>query len=304
MFSQITVEDVGDGESTRKTITEVLGDATITPFLIQQQLAPISQGTHIVLIFDEFDTIEDQPTRKLFAETIKTLSDFSGPSTIVLVGIADSVEKLIAEHQSIERNLVQVRMPRMSPVELEQILIANGLDAIGMGIEDGARNWVITLSQGLPNYTHSLGKNAALLAIGELKRNVTMSNVGGAIRKALEQTNHTIQNMYVTAVSSPRKNMFKEVLLACALAKTDSLGSFSATDVRGPFRKIMKDDSYDIPHFNPHLNDFYVKRGQVLVKTGTKKNYRYRFREPVLQPYVMMEGLRTGLIDQSFFVAA
>jgi hypothetical protein len=42
-----------------------------------------------------------------FRSLIKVLSDNSVPATLVLVGVADSVDALIVEHQSIERALVQ-----------------------------------------------------------------------------------------------------------------------------------------------------------------------------------------------------
>ena len=87
-----------------------------------------------------------------------------------------------------------------------------------------------------------------MIAANDFKRNISPDHVAKAIPKSLEQTNHTIKNMYVKAVSCPRKNSLKEVLLACALAPTDPLGSFAAGDVRGPLRKIMRDATYDIPH--------------------------------------------------------
>jgi hypothetical protein len=45
--------------------------------------------------------------------TIKTLSDNASSikTTLILVGVADSVDELIGEHQSIERAIKQVPMP-------------------------------------------------------------------------------------------------------------------------------------------------------------------------------------------------
>jgi hypothetical protein len=297
MFTQV---EVGK-EDERKTISEILGDTPITPFVVQQQITTISQDARmrVILVFDEFDVVGDPATKRPFSETIKALSDFAIRATIILVGIADTVDKLITEHQSIERNIIQVRMPRMSADELKEILVTNGLDRIGLGIEDGAMAWIIELSQGLPNYTHSLGKFAAMSAVGELKRNIGFKHVVEAMAKSHEQTNHTIRSMYVNAVSCPRKNILREVLLACALARTDELGTFAAGDVREPLRRIMKDDSYDIPNYATHLNAFSSTRGPVLLKSGTKKNFRYRFIEPILAPYIRMEGYRTEMIKFS-----
>ena len=71
-----------------------------------------------LIVIDELDRLEDNEALTLLADTIKTLSDHAVSSTIVLVGVANSIEELIGEHQSILRNLSQVEMPRMRPDEL------------------------------------------------------------------------------------------------------------------------------------------------------------------------------------------
>jgi len=67
-----------------------------------------------VIILDEFDRVHDEDSRVLMADTIKTLSDQLVSTTMVIVGVADDVNQLISSHASIDRNLVQVLMPRMS----------------------------------------------------------------------------------------------------------------------------------------------------------------------------------------------
>jgi Cdc6-like AAA superfamily ATPase len=77
---------------------------------------------HTLILIDELDRLTDRSARTQLADTIKNLSDHSVNSTLILVGVADSVEELISEHNSIERALVQVPMPRMSIGELIQSL--------------------------------------------------------------------------------------------------------------------------------------------------------------------------------------
>ncbi len=48
------------------------------------------------------------------ADTIKTLSDWGTEATIILVGVGDSIDQLIEEHESVVRALVRIHMPRMS----------------------------------------------------------------------------------------------------------------------------------------------------------------------------------------------
>ena len=82
------------------------------------------------------------------------------------------------------------------------------------------------------------------------------------------------------------------MLLACALAQKDDLGTFAAVDVREPFRKIMNDQKYDIEHILPTLNKLYER--ETLIKSGSPRNFRYKFRDALLQPYVVMQGVKQG----------
>ena len=61
----------------------------------------------LILIVDEFDRIQDPDIDIMFADTIKTLSDFSLDTTLILVGVADDIDDLITEHESINRCLAQ-----------------------------------------------------------------------------------------------------------------------------------------------------------------------------------------------------
>jgi hypothetical protein len=227
---------------------------------------------------------------------IKTLSDHAVPATVILVGVADSVEQLLAEHQSVERPLMQIRMPRMSPSEIAEI-INKGLTKLGMTIEPTALGRIAKLSQGLPHYAHLLGLYGSRAALDEDSRRIDVAAVDAAIQKATSGVQQSILSAYELAVRSARKNnLFSDVLLSCALAETTELGFFAAQDVRGPLRRITQTD-YEIPTFAQHLNEFAdPKRGTILVKTGSRRLYRYRFRNPLMQPYVIMQGLKNKRI--------
>jgi len=256
-------------------------------------LTNLCQGSLPILIIDEFDRLP-QRVKAAFADTIKSLSDHAVNATVILVGVADSINDLIREHQSIERALVQIRMPRMSEQEIEEI-VNNGLQRLGMDIDDDARARITALSQGLPHYTHLLARDSARAALGTGSLRITLPIVDEAIRKALEDAQQSIQSGWHKATTSPRKNnLFADVLLACALAKTDELGFFAAQDVREPM-KIVTGKSYEIPSYAQHLNDFSdAKRGPILEKTGGKRRFRFRFVNPLMQPYVVMQGFAAG----------
>jgi Cdc6-like AAA superfamily ATPase len=249
-----------------------------------------------IIIIDEIDRIEDSDTPAILADTIKTLSDHSINTTLILVGVADSVEQLIAEHQSIDRALVQIQMPRMSMDELTEI-VDKGLEKCKMSIDLQAKHRIAALSRGLPHNTHLLARHAALTAMEDDRDSITRDDLAQAIKDAVENQQQTTVAAYHKATHSPRKNLYKEVLLACALAPKDELGYFPAGAIREPMEMITK-QHYDIPAFSQHLKDFCDdKRGPILQKKGEGRRFRFRFINPMMEPSVVLRGISDKLIE-------
>lgn len=266
-------------------------------FLLQQT------GTSTVVILDEYDRVpKDSTASSLMADTIKSLSDHSVDATLVIIGVADSIDGLIAEHKSIERALVQIQMPRMSDSELDSI-IDRGFKEVDMSIDSAAKYQITALSQGLPHNTHELGQLTGYACVDAYRRNAEKSDVEAAIKKAVENAQQTIVASYCQAISSPHQNIYKEILLAAALAKTDDLGYFAAGDLRKPLVTILHKE-YGIDRYMRHLQSFCDnERGRVLERKGERRKYRFRFSESIMEPYVVMRGIAEGLITKEDVVA-
>jgi hypothetical protein len=127
---------------------------------------------------------------------------------------------------------------------------------------------------------------------------ITNETVATAIDNAIGGSQQSIRSDYEYAVRSPKRdNLFSDVLLACALADTTELGHFAAQDVRESLRSITG-KPYEIPSFAQHLNEFTdSKRGAILEKSGIKRLFRYRFQNPLMQPFVIMHGIKSGRIS-------
>ena len=275
----------------------------IKPNDVLQMLSKLSKDILLIVIVDEFDRLPPRMST-IMADTIKMVSDHSVPATLVLVGVADSVDELIQEHKSVERALLQIPVPRMPSKELEQI-VSNGLKRIQlheneMTIEEVALNQISSLSQGLPYYTHLLSLYAARSALDRKSMRITTSHVTEGIKQALERSQESIRKSYYTTTKSQRTdNLFRHVLLACALAKTDEFGYFTAAAIREPLSRIMK-KNYGIPSFARHLTIFSDNRsGMILQKAGEKRRFRFRFSNPLMQPFVIMHGISEGLINSA-----
>jgi Cdc6-like AAA superfamily ATPase len=271
----------------------------VTTNKVRKYLTALSESALLVVIVDEFDRVQNGQARAMFADTIKMLSDHAVPATLVIVGVADTVDELLAEHQSIERALVQVHMPRMSAEELSEI-ITKGISKLNLKIDSGARDRITLLSRGLPHYTHALSLHAVRAALDDGQLTIEMRHVDTAIQKALNEAQQSTISAYHKAVSSQRKdNLYSQVLLACALAETDPMGYFAPADLREPMSRIMS-KPYEIANYIQHLNAFCKEeRGNVLQRTGVPRRYRYRFRNPLMQPFVTLQGFASGLLDRS-----
>jgi energy-coupling factor transporter ATP-binding protein EcfA2 len=251
-----------------------------------------------LIVIDELDRLEDDDALSLLADTIQTLSDHATPVTLVLVGVADSVDDLLGDHYSVGRALTQVHLPRMSTSELEEI-VDNGLSELHLEVEPEARRRIARLSEGLPFYTHSLALHAGQHAVADDRGTIENIDVSRAVERVVSKTQHSIQAAYEAAIRSPRKDtLFQEVLLAAALAPKGPLGHFTAGAVREPMSRIMG-EQVEISKFNRHLNAFAgEKRGRVLEKSGEERGWFYRFRDPLLQPFVLLQGLAREQIDE------
>ena len=115
----------------------------------------------------------------------------------------------------------------------------------------------------------------------------------------IEDAEQMFRDRYRDATRSNQGNNFQQSLLACALARTDDEGYFVANDVVEPYSAIMKDKKR-IAHFERHLKRFSSDEGgNVLVQKGGERQQTFRFRDPMMQPYIIIRGIQTKMIDSN-----
>jgi Cdc6-like AAA superfamily ATPase len=252
-----------------------------------------------IIIIDEFDKVSDATLKRDMADTIKTLSDNAVATTLILVGVGDSIDDLIAEHKSIERNIVQVPMKRMVKYELLEIIDKGLTKCEELTIENEPRQRIADYSQGLPYYTHLLTRECALAALEAGRVTITMQDLNAGVVEAVDGKLETNLTAYNAAVDAPRGEYFKPVLLACALAHKNDQQWFFARDVVAPLRYITQKGNIDIPAFAKHLKAFCEEdRGRILERKGPARKVQYRFAKPLMEPYVILRGLADGLIRE------
>jgi hypothetical protein len=145
------------------------------------------------------------------------------------------------------------------------------------------------LSQGLPYITHLLALHSTRASLSREGVQITLRDVDGGINLALDQWQQSIKSAYYHVTKSQQPgHIYKEVLLACALADTDDLGYFAAADIRVPLR--MTGRQYDIPNFARHLKE--------LSEPGENRRLRYRSNSALMRPYIVMRGFADQLLTK------
>jgi len=292
--------DAGFGDTRQmeqRSFLDALGiEGDVTVDQIRKSFGALPRA---VFVIDEFDRVASRVAPS-FTDLIKMLSDFAVPVTVVLVGVSSTVADLIADHESIGRSLVQIELPRMKRKELLDI-IQKAERVLEVKFEDDASKLIAHMSQGLPHYTHLLGLHSVREAAKQLRRNVTADDVYRACEKSVKQAQQSITQKHSDAVHSAHKEaLYRPILVACAVAASmtaDSLGYFNPAAVTRPLSEIL-DRGVEIATFNRHLGEWIeAKRGNVLERIGQQHSFRYRFGDPLMVPYVLMDAISRGLID-------
>ncbi len=244
--------------------------------------------TNLLFIFDEYDTITDDSVAAEMADTIKSLSDNAPYITIMLVGVGNTVIDVVGAHESIERCLRQVKMPRMSNTELGSILEA-GANHLKLEFDSGIAERIVEFSQGFPHFTHLLGKLASRAALEDNQSHIGLPQLQRAIISGVERVDETVRFAYQQAtMTSKNSTRFSSVVWACAEALQDEHSTFRAIDIAKAYSKIIKKEvtTNSIAYYIGKLCS--SNRGNLLEKVGSGINIKYRFRNPLLKAYIKL----------------
>lgn len=214
-----------------------------------------------------------------------------------LPNVADDETLVILGDVPDDPSFVPVLLGPMTAPELRQ-MVERRLMRVSMTMDDDAKGRIAELSHGLPRHALQLTLDAALDALlRERSTHIHGGNVMAAMRRALQDAPPEIANPYRRAVASPRRNLFRELVLACAVAPSDDLGWFTPNGVCAPLKQLTR-KSYEPGWFTPRLHEFAKTRGPILERSGKSYHYRFRFANPLTEPYVLMRGVVDGLLDR------
>lgn len=231
-----------------------------------------NKRTGILILIDEFDTIEDKSG---FSSIVKACS--SEFVKFGVIGIATNVAELMRDHTSIGRQIDTIQVPLMPEEELHEIL-KKGEYIVGDAItfdEDASRE-IALRSEGFPFFTHLLGKEAMILAFERKSPRASMQDVETLSRKISEGRLQSIyEDLYHDAVkNSPQREILLKIFSEHTEDEINTEDVYALAkdfEVTNPSQLMKQLTNPDNPHAAP-----------VLVKV--RERY-YRFSDPVFKAY-------------------
>jgi hypothetical protein len=271
----------------------------VSPDIVRREFQKIPQGVGAIMVVDEFDLLQERQARELTANLIKALHDQGSNATVILIGVAENVDELIINHRSLRRVLSFVKLERMGITDLNTIL-DDRFQLTPLTLSDDARAEIVTLACGLPYYVQTLGKFATQHAIQHQRLRVQIEDVNAAIENFLIESGESFAGDYQRATDSRQAgNIFQEVILASALAPSHASGVFKFEEVTKTLPLLTPGESQYHTRVRQYLAQFTSdRRGKILTRSGMKSDYRYRFSDALMQPFIIMRAMKTAMIDE------
>jgi hypothetical protein len=181
-----------------------------------------------VFVVDEFDRVTDRETRTRLADTIKTLSDRGVRLYFMVVGVSETLEQIIGQHPSIQRNIVGVHLPLLRDDEVASMLAKGGQQA-GIHFPDAATEIVQGVARGMPYMAQLLGLRIAQAA---LRRGDTQDEIVGvrdpdvlsAVERLLSEVNSSVALSYGSLTAPAADALDPATMLLLANAEQDEWG--------------------------------------------------------------------------------
>jgi hypothetical protein len=177
----------------------------------------------LVCLVDEFDRVTDQQTRTRLADTIKHLSDRAIRLHFVIVGVSATLEQIIGQHPSIQRNIAAIHLPLLHDHEIVEMLEKGGQQA-GVEFSADAKEIVVFVARGMPYMAQLLGLRIAQSALRRGGGPVLRSDLVAAVQRLIDEAGSGVLAIFNALAGSTTVDNMPGVLRRVARARQDAWG--------------------------------------------------------------------------------
>lgn len=246
-----------------------------------------------VAVVDEFERLEDEGERSLFADFIKQLGDRTVYLKFIFCGVGESLNKLLLDHHSCFRYLESVQLERL-PWNARFEIVRSAGNAFSVDVDPETEFRIAAISDGFPYYIHLVTEKLFWQVFDDPDDVVKIkpAHYNEAVKNAVTGIEPELKATYDLATRK-YNNDYDEVLWAAA---DHSDLERRSVEIFTSYQRIMKrrqDEMLDRTKFNQRINALKTSsHGNIL--QGTRQGW-YRFRENVVRGYVRLRAEQAGV---------
>ena len=255
-----------------------------------------------IVVIDEFDQIDSDKERRLFANFLKAIGDRGVNIKLIFTGVAQSLQELLGEHDSSFRQLHTIELERLNWTGREDI-VNDAITSFELTIDPEVTYKISKISNGFPYFVHLLTEKLLWCAFNneETVHHIDFSLFDEALEKAINSISAHLQRPY-NAASLHRTSDYKEILWATA----DSENTIRYID--GMFKSYLRineqiygnpppDDNRPLSRdkFTARLMNLKKKTYGNIIENVSGRKGIYTYRENILRGYVAMKAQEYGI---------
>jgi len=195
---------------------------------VTSEIVDCANSTNIVVVIDEFERVSNKIG---IASILRTCPQVK----FILVGVSDDLRSLIADHESISRQLTEGSI-KINPMTSEMLVeILKRAEALiqGTTFEDDVIVHIVAMSDGYPHWVHLLGKWSCIDAIERNEKVVGMGNLLRAIER-LVKNEPLHEELYMEVTKGDKTNEL--MLKILALEKLEKINPQEIFEVAKSYR--------------------------------------------------------------------
>lgn len=277
-----------DTERARQPL--VVGTVNEAITYLKSAVSQFSQGFTIVL--DEFDQLSNPTCHKKFATLIKQLSDQRIPIRIIFVGIAETIDSLFAEHESIFRQVHSEEVERLLPQACLDIL-TDAEAALEIRLKDSFRYRIAQISDGFPYFVHLMAEKIFTASYDVDESTVSLESYHKGLEDALASVEFSFKKTYDDALHRNTKK-YEHVTWAAA---SDKLLDVNVEQIWLSYQKICSQiDVAPVKRANMQskLSQLTTPQYSSILKKTRRSNYT--FAEKMMRAYARLRAAQSGCI--------
>jgi hypothetical protein len=213
-------------ERNREALSGAFGPREVVDFLSR-----LSAERQVIMIFDEFDRVQNSDVDQQIATLMKLLSDAQVPVQLLIVGIAHTLDDLINCHPSLRRHLMSIPIGRISQRDVIE-LIDSGAARARIAFDEAVKTQIVTLACGSPYHAQLFCYVAAIEATKAGSDTVDLAILRKGLERACEawgMLNQDDHDRFLALATASAGDAARAELAAREAAGKDSLRPDAAT---------------------------------------------------------------------------